>query len=269
MSEERMESMTAEAVRAKEEFLLEYGAKCQGALDEMKAPVFIENKYGEQYIAHDGKCMKLEKPKPDHIIKAGSIETYSLNGLVDYIRLDPEGIFHKDGARHIVMVMTPERVKVIAPQKGYWREREEVAQCCAVVPDIKFGRYMDTDEFQIMVQTCFLQDENREKVLQLAGSVKKEQGMQTADDGVSQKVTINSGVSTAADVIIRNPVTLIPYRTFREVEQPESPFVLRFDKEGRAALFTGDSSKWQLEAVENIKGYLMEKLKDEPVDIIA
>jgi hypothetical protein len=57
--------------------------------------------------------------------------------------------------------------------------------------------------------------------------------------------------------------------TFREVEQPESPFVLRFNEDGNAALFTGDGSKWKLEAVSAIRKYLEEALAGTNVDIIA
>ena len=181
---------------------------------------------------------------------------------------DPEKRFG-EGTRHIVRVKSPTLVEVIAPETGYWRERELVAYCTAVIPDITFGQYMDAEDFQVMVQTCFMESENRAVVLKLAGSVRKEQNMQTADDGVSQKVTINSGISTAADVIVKNPVILTPYRTFHEVEQPESPFVLRFDEDGNPALFTGDGSKWKLEAVAAIRKYLAEALKDANVDVIA
>ena len=93
--------------------------------------------------------------------------------------------------------------------------------------------------------------------------------MQVADDGVSQKVTVNAGVVKAADVIVRNPVTLVPFRTFREVEQPESPFVLRVDENANAALFTGDGSAWKLEAVARVGEYLRKNLEGTNVIVIA
>ena len=266
--EGRTENMTPEAVRAKEEFLLKAGAELQKKLEELKAPMFIEDQYGEQYIYCNGKYERVNERKPEEIVKGEPFETFSLDGLVDYILEDPEKRFG-EGTRHIVRVMSPTLVEVIAPETGYWRERELVAYCEAVIPEISFGRYMDAEDFQVMVQTCFMESDNRAVVLKLAGSVRKEQNMQTADDGVSQKVTINSGISTAADVIVKNPVTLTPYRTFHEVEQPESPFVLRFDEEGKPALFTGDGSKWKLEAVAAIRGYLARALENANVDVIA
>lgn len=263
-----MISMTPEAVRAKEEFLFISGRVAQEEMEALRKPVLFEDKHGNQYIYCNGEYESAEPRKPEKIVRADSFETFSLDGLIDYILTDPENKF-KEGTRHIVRVSTPTLVQIIAPERGYWREREQVAFCQAVIPEIKFGRYMDAEEFQVMVQTCFMDSENRAMVLKLAGSVKKEQNMQTADDGVSQKVTIKSGISTAADVIVKNPVTLTPYRTFHEVEQPESPFVLRFDEDGNPALFTGDGSKWKLEAVAAIRKYLAEALKDANVDVIA
>ena len=46
------------------------------------------------------------------------------------------------------------------------------------------------------------------------------------DDGVSQKATITKGIAGKEDVIVPNPVTLRPYRTFLEVEQPEKQVYL-------------------------------------------
>ena len=267
-SEVRTENLTPAAVRAKEEYLFNTGAEYQRRIDELKLPELFTDKNGEQYIWHDGRYERVELRKPEKIVKAEPFETFSLNGLLDYILTDPEGRFG-EGTRHIVRVKSPTLVEVIAPETGYWRERELVAYCKAVIPEISFGRYMDAEDFQVMVQTCFMDSENRAVVLKLAGSVRKEQNMQTADDGVSQKVTINSGISTAADVIVKNPVTMTPYRTFHEVEQPESPFVLRFNEDGKAALFTGDGSKWKLEAVSAIRKYLEEALAGTNVDIIA
>lgn len=111
--------------------------------------------------------------------------------------------------------------------------------------------------------------ENLSLVLKLAGCVKKEQSMQTADDGVSQRVTVNAGVATAADVTVKNPVQLTPIRTFREIDQPDSPFVLRFNENAKAALFTGDGAAWHMEAVARIAEYLRSNLAGYNVEVIG
>jgi len=60
-----------------------------------------------------------------------------------------------------------------------------------------------------------------------------------------------------------NPVTLRPYRTFSEVEQPASLFVFRIDKQANMALFEADGKHWVADAVGNIAAYLKEQLADQ------
>ena len=262
------QTISPEAARAEIEYLLKAGMKMQMDLNEAQRPQPFT--VGDQtYISTGNRYERVKPVLPDKIVKPDIFTTFSLDGLIDYIKSDVDDIFGCKEVRHIVRVTSPTKVEVISPTTGYWLERVTVAQCTALVPEIHFGHYMDTDEFQIMVQTCFEDSDNRAIVLKLAGSVRKEQSMQTADDGTSQKVTINSGVATATDVIVKNPVILTPFRTFREVTQPESPFILRFNEDARAALFTGDGSAWKLAAVARISEYLKANLAGYNVEIIA
>lgn len=71
-------------------------------------------------------------------------------------------------------------------------------------------------------------------------------------------------------MIVPNPVILRPYRTFLEVEQPESKFIFRI-KEGRDGtpmfkLIEADGGLWKYEAVASIKAFLKERI-DSNLDI--
>lgn len=73
-------------------------------------------------------------------------------------------------------------------------------------------------------------------------------------------------------VVVPNPVTLAPYRTFVEVKQPESKFVFRMRKseEGpQAALFEADGGAWKIEAMQRVKEFLEDKLVGTGVKVIA
>lgn len=86
----------------------------------------------------------------------------------------------------------------------------------------------------------------------------------------SQKVTVKTGVASVSDAVVPNPVTLAPYRTFPEVEQPESKFIFRMKEGPTAALFEADGGAWRNTAILGIKEYLKEALKDnENIEIIA
>ena len=89
------------------------------------------------------------------------------------------------------------------------------------------------------------------------------------DSATSWAGTVTNDNITVADVTVKNPVELTPIRTFREIEQPESPFVLRFDENGNCALFTGDGAAWRLLAVARIAEYLKNNLTGYNVVVIG
>ena len=256
---------TPEAARAEIEYLVRVGEEKRRAEE---TPTVLEIN-GHSYTAYRGQLSRVQTVKPDREEKPDIFEAFSLSGLVDFIQTDVDGIFQNPAIRHTVRVIDPKHVEVLTPMHGFYKERDVVARCTALVPKISFGSYLDVDEFQIMVQSMFADSDNRAKVLLLSGSLRKEQTMQTADDGVSQKITINRGVSMADDVTVKNPVALKPLRTFYEVDQPDSPFILRFNEDAKAALFEGDGGAWQLRAVENIRAWLTDKLTGCNVEVIG
>lgn len=261
-------NITPEAARAEIEFLLHAGANFQMEIDMRSEPKVFQA-LGETYCTYGGSFKKLDPPRPERIVKGEPFKTFSLDGLIEFIKKDVDNVFNNPEFSYIVRVTSPTLVEVMSQINGYWKEREVVARCEATVPTIRFGEYMDPETFQIMLQTSFEDSENRAKVLLLSGNLRKEQEITTADDGVSQRVTVNAGVASAAGVTVKNPVELTPYRTFREIEQPQSPFVLRFDEGAKAALFTGDEKSWQLEAVSRIADYLCAQLVEYNVVVIA
>lgn len=87
----------------------------------------------------------------------------------------------------------------------------------------------------------------------------------------TQKTTIQQGVASRADVIVPNPVSLIPYRTFLEITQPESSFVFRIDGSDNMPEFTlieADGGLWVNQAKAEIKKYLEKNLKELGTNIV-
>lgn len=72
-----------------------------------------------------------------------------------------------------------------------------------------------------------------------------------------------TGLSGKETALVPNPVKLRPYRTFTEVEQPESEFVFRmknYDGSVGCAIFEADGGAWKNRAMKNIKEYLQYEL---------
>ncbi len=202
----------------------------------------------------------------DKPYKASAMEASSLTALVDYIE-NCSGEFPK-GRDMIVHIEGPKRVRLLSALDEE-RSRECLFEVEAEVSEFEFGRWYDQERFMIELQANFQKNEDLELLLKVAGNVERKNEQSFADDGISQVATMKTGVATKQDVIVPNPVELIPHRTFQEIPQPASKFVFRIgDKEKPAFMIVEAQNQiWKNEAVANIKAYLMDALKGMPQEI--
>lgn len=243
-------------------------------------------KIGDQIYANTSEgaldeIIPYEKPNPDQF------NTFTLSGLVKWLHEDVDKFFSQF-PRLFVHVKSPTEVVVTTPGHGRENRRACLASCRFNPPEINFNRYMNQEDFMIHLQTRFTHaaedfeasdvyhyDVNAgdfNVVASLVGNIRMENEAQTADDGMSQRVTIKDGVSAMKEAIVKNPFTLYPFRTFEEVAQPSSPFILRIKKGqsgAEAALFEADGGVWKNEAVKKIGAYLEDALSDIPAVVIA
>ncbi|GGA31910.1 hypothetical protein [Psychrobacillus lasiicapitis] len=186
-----------------------------------------------------------------------SINVRSLSGLVDYVKSN------FDHERPVMIhVESPTKVNVFDALNDV-NDRRTYVKAGALLPSITFEQFVDREKFQIMLQACFVANPDKEQVLKVVSAIIEENSVQTQDDGVTQRVTAKTGVATVGNVNVPNPVTLKPFRTFAEVSQPESEFVLRLKEGGRVGLFEADGGAWELNAMANIATYLEEALAEE------
>lgn len=195
--------------------------------------------------------------------KAKAIELTTLTSLVEYIKA---GIDNMDD-KMIVHVSSPECVQLYSMLDSD-RMREYMVEVRAQVPDFRYGRYMDHESFLIALQSKFIQNDDRDLLLRFTGTVENGTVAQYGDDGVTQKATIKTGIASKGEAVVPNPVRLRPFRTFIEVEQPESAFVFRMRQDSddgvECAIFEADGGAWKNAAMKNIKEYLQFELSDLP-----
>lgn len=126
----------------------------------------------------------------------------------------------------------------------------------AICSDADFREgWRDQDKAIIELRSRFIPTEDSEYLLSLISRINNDQGVKTEDNGVSQTVVVRQGVSLATNEVIKPRLSLKPFRTFREIPQPESEFILRLDEEGRVGLFEADGGIWKLIAKDSIKQY--------------
>ncbi len=192
--------------------------------------------------------------------KADAIKASTLTSLLDYIKncsveLRDHMILH---------VVSPTRVELYSGLNEE-RDREELFVSSAVVPNFRFDQWYDQERFIIELQANFEVSDDLLTVLKVSGNVEAKTTGTYGDDGVSQKTTIKQGIASKTDVIVPNPVTLFPYRTFLEVEQPSSQFVFRITDGGNGPQFKlieAEGGLWKNVAMTNIKAYLEQNLAD-------
>lgn len=199
--------------------------------------------------------------------RAKSVETSTLTSLVNYTQSSIMDIQYYKEAKNqlIVHVISPTQVKLYTVLDDD-RKREELMEVNAQIPAFSYDRFYDLEAFNIALQSKFIPNEDRELLLKFTGTAEAGTVGEYGDDGVSQKVTVKTGITSKTEAIVPNPVQLKPYSTFTEVEQPERLFVFRM-KDNRnmgieAAIFEADGGAWKAEAMRRIHQYLYDELRE-------
>lgn len=191
---------------------------------------------------------------------AEPVSATTLTALVDYLK----GCSAELRERMVIHVTSPTSVKLYSGLTDE-RERESLFQTKAITSDFRFDSWVEQEQFIIDLQANFEPTEDLATIMKVAGNVEAKTTGTYGDDGVSQKTTIKQGIASKADVIVPNPVTLVPYRTFMEIPQPESQFVFRISDSGRGPVFKlieAEGGLWRRKAMAEIKEYLEEQLSD-------
>ena len=224
------------------------------------APAQIVEVCGRKYS--DRKISPVLEPAP------APLTVSTLTGFVDYIKSNRDGLNYSE---IIIVVESFSRVYAVSKLTGDFKQRDIFIEARFVeVSKNLFGLYIPAEEFVVSLQSRFLPTEHSKAILSIIGNVKEEAVKTTGDDGITQTVTAKLGVSLAVNVKVPNPVTLKPYRTFFEIDQPESQFIFRVKNGPECAIFEADGGKWKIDATERIKTYLEKNLpQNKAVIVIA
>lgn len=236
-------SLTKEAIA----YLMEQGIKPSARLVEKDNRIFAIDNQGET-----------REILPRITRSKEALQINTLSGLVGYVKANLE----RKEAQFYLQVYDEETVllKGVIDSDG---GRETLVKAAAIVPSFSYGQFHKSEELIIALQSKFVENEDSQILLKVIGNVVEENVKKTADDGISQAVTMKTGITSVDDVKVPNPVELAPYRTFLEVEQPTSDFVFRMQDGPRGAIFEADGGAWRNQAIVNIREYLATELEAE------
>jgi hypothetical protein len=227
----------------------------------------IEQMSGAQQLFLSGREYTNKAIYPVAEPMAAKISIDTLTGLVDYLKANVDKLTTSSLMIHVVSFQC---VDLLSALISPWKQRETFIRVQCDTLKFPFGNFMDVESFIIRLQSQFVPSPEVDAILKIVGNVSDSVVKQFSDDGVTQQATVKAGVSRVENVAIPNPVTLAPYRTFLEIEQPASKFVFRMrsgDSAPTCALFESDGGNWKNEAILKIKTWLAEKIPD--VAIIA
>lgn len=207
--------------------------------------------HGDTYSDHE-----LERIEP-HIDRPRQVRVNGLDSIVKLVKAEL-GNFERP---LFIRVISPRQVEVFGTlDKVKGRDYAYEAVCDA--PDFREG-WRDHESAIIELRSAFVPNEGTEYLLDLLSRICKEEGVTSEDNGVSQTVSARQGISLKNYERLKTRIPLVPYRTFTEIEQPESEFILRLDENTRVGLIEADGGRWKMTAKERIKAYFEAELAEE------
>lgn len=185
----------------------------------------------------------------------GALEVSTLSGLADLTKAGFEGMTTDAFIAHIV---SPTQVDIVGLNSDEHGRRKRFATAKAWLPTgCQTGIFQDHHDFMLLLQRYFVPNEDVAYLLALAANLTDEKAVTSTDDGMTQTVGTRTGVTWKATTAVKPRVTLAPFRTFTEVPQPESTFILRMQSPKdpgipKLGLFEADGGAWRKEAIDNI-----------------
>lgn len=222
-------------------------AECiAGALKETK--IFEIN--GQTYA--DASLTRI----PPHVDRPDCISVSGLDSICKLIRTELE----KVGTTIMVQVKSNDTVEVMTTYLSDF-SRNTLYRAKADAPGLYTG-FRGREVALIELRSLCIPNEGTAYLLDLLSRMTNENSVSTNDNGVTQTVEARQGVALNAVVEIKPRVMLRPFRTFLEVEQPESEFLLRVDPDEGIGFFEADGGIWKLEAKKNIADYFLKNMGD-------
>lgn len=225
-------------------------------IQSMTTPQVIQCNDKRVIISNDGSyneiVMDLEEVQ--------FINLTSLDAVVQFVKT--EAVHMTDSILYLT-VPTHERVHCFTSPDSAKRNHRTFfyAADATDVPGWEANMKMGFEEAQIALRTRFQETSDSLYAQKLLSDICTGSQVTFNDNGIATTVTTTRGVALQSKEAIRPIVKLRPYRTFQEIDQPVSEFLIRLSD--RAISFIeADGGMWKLTARKSIKAYLEKHLSD-------
>ncbi len=190
---------------------------------------------------------------------AESVSVGTLTGLVDLYKADLDGAKSESDEGIAIHVVSHECVRVIALRTNTWAKRRiYITAEHEGGKAFSFGQWLSPEQFIIGLQSMFYPTDDQKELLSVCSTISAETLSISEDDGVTQKATVGRSVAFKENKKIKPIVSLQPYRTFSDIEQPASNFLFRLhqSQDGKTVqcmLTEADGGVWKQVAMQSIK----------------
>lgn len=140
-------------------------------------------------------------------------------------------------------------------------DRNTIAVVNPILPRIYFDQWISMEEFIIQLQTCFVETPNKMTLINIVSQMTDETKVTRTDDGLGQKVTVTKGTGLKEATSFPPIVKLVPYRTYQEVDQVETMYLIRVKDGGELKIIEADGGAWKSEAQRRVSVYLRNELE--------
>lgn len=225
-------------------------------LESMAQPTLVNVDGAVFSIANDGGVDEL-RPTIDH---PDTLPLHSLDALVKMVKTEAT---EQDVPLYITI---PDHMTVRCfgqPDAGARYFRQVYYEAHATdVPGWGEKVQLGFEEAQIALRTRFQETQDTLYAMKLLSDICLGAKVTYNDNGIATTVVTQKGVALQSNEQIRPIVTLKPYRTFQEVEQPESIFLIRVGERG-ISFTEADGGMWKLKARETVKAFLEQQMEQE------
>lgn len=221
-------------------------------IQEMAKPI-IQNVDGRMF-AITAESIDEIRPTQD---RPECLDLNSLDALVKLVKT--EALKRYDSPIYLT-IPNHEAVICFSQPEGLEGRFARISYYCAKATDVpgwEARTQLSFEEAMIALRTRFQPTPDTEYALKLLSEITTGAKITFNDNGVATSVVKKQGIDLQSNQAIRPIVILKPYRTFQEVEQPASQFLIRVSDRG-ISFIEADGGMWKLAARETIKAYLEE-----------
>ncbi len=199
---------------------------------------------------------------------APTLELSTLTGLKACVE-NPDFLTQSSSNRFALHIRGIGNVSLISQPLGDFEQRNIFAVAEAPRFHFPFDSYCGLEQMVIDVMSSFAESEGKKEVLSYLGGLARTKEVKMLDDGVGQTIIARTGITRVGEVEIKNPIPLLPYRSFPEIEPVPGDFIFRLSRRNEdvveGALFKTKNERWRIETIARIKAWLIENIPGVPV----